>query len=85
MRLFLDTTNLEEIRAIKRWGVLAGLTSNPTLIAREHTDIDVHMKALCAEVDGPSPSRRPPTGPRRSTRRDCTWPRSHPTPLSRSP
>jgi transaldolase len=53
MKLFLDTANLDEIREIKKWGVLAGLTSNPTLIAREHSDIETHMKALCAEVDGP--------------------------------
>lgn len=53
MKLFLDTANLDEIREIKRWGVLSGLTSNPTLIAREHEDIETHMKALCAEVDGP--------------------------------
>ena len=53
MKLFLDTANLEEIREMKKWGVLAGLTSNPTLIAREHSDIETHMKALCAEVDGP--------------------------------
>jgi transaldolase len=53
MKLFLDTANLEEIREIKRWGVLSGLTSNPTLIARENEDPDTHMKALCAEVDGP--------------------------------
>jgi len=53
MKLFLDTANLDEIREIKKWGVLAGLTSNPTLIARERSDIETHMKALCAEVDGP--------------------------------
>ena len=53
MKLFLDTANLNEIREIKRWGVLSGLTSNPTLIAKEHEDIETHMKALCAEVDGP--------------------------------
>ncbi len=53
MKLFLDTANLDEIRTIKQWGVLAGLTSNPTLIAREHSDAEMHMKALCAEVDGP--------------------------------
>ena len=53
MKLFLDTANLDEIREIKQWGVLGGLTSNPTLIAREHSDIETHMKALCAEVDGP--------------------------------
>jgi len=54
MKLFLDTANLEEIRAIKRWGVLSGLTSNPTLIAKESPgDIETYMKELCAEVDGP--------------------------------
>jgi transaldolase len=54
MKLFLDTANLEEIREIKRWGVLGGLTSNPTLIAKEKpTDIETYMKELCAEVDGP--------------------------------
>ena len=53
MKLFLDTANLDEIREIKRWGVLSGLTSNPTLIAKEHEDAETHMKALCAEVEGP--------------------------------
>lgn len=56
MKLFLDTANLEEIRTVRAWGVLSGLTSNPTLIARESknvTDVDTYMKQLCAEVDGP--------------------------------
>jgi transaldolase len=53
MKLFLDTANLDQIREIKRWGVLSGLTSNPTLIAKENEDPETHMKALCAEVDGP--------------------------------
>jgi transaldolase len=54
MKLFLDTANLEEIREIKRWGVLGGLTSNPTLIARERPgDIETYMKELCTEVAGP--------------------------------
>jgi len=56
MKLFLDTANLEEIRSIRAWGVLSGLTSNPTLIAKEAknvTDVETYMKQLCAEVDGP--------------------------------
>lgn len=54
MKLFLDTANLEEIRTIKRWGVLSGLTSNPSLIAKESPgDVETYMKELCAEVDGP--------------------------------
>jgi transaldolase len=53
MKLFLDTGNLDEIREIKRWGVLSGVTTNPTLLARERADPEVQMKAICAEVDGP--------------------------------
>jgi len=53
MKLFLDTANLEEIRTIKKWGVLAGCTTNPSLLAREHADWEVQMKEVCAEVDGP--------------------------------
>jgi transaldolase len=53
MKLFLDTANLEEIREIKRWGVLSGCTTNPSLLAKEHSDWQAHMKAVCAEVDGP--------------------------------
>jgi transaldolase len=53
MKLFLDTANLDEIREIKRWGVLAGCTTNPTLLAREHNDWEVQMKEVCAEVEGP--------------------------------
>ncbi len=35
MRLFLDTANIDEIRTAARWGVLAGVTTNPSLYARE--------------------------------------------------
>jgi len=53
MKLFLDTANLDEIRTIKKWGVLAGCTTNPSLLAKEHADWEVQMKEVCAEVDGP--------------------------------
>jgi len=53
MKLFLDTANLEEIREIKRWGVLGGCTTNPTLLAKEKNDWEVQMKEICAEVEGP--------------------------------
>ena len=33
MELYLDTANLEEIKEIASWGVLAGLTTNPSLLA----------------------------------------------------
>jgi transaldolase len=52
MRLFLDTANIDEIREINRWGVLSGVTTNPTLVARERQDADRVWKEILAEVDG---------------------------------
>lgn len=53
MKLYLDTANLDEIREIKRWGVLGGLTTNPTLLATEGKDWELQMKEVATEVDGP--------------------------------
>ena len=52
MRLFLDTANIEEIREANRWGVLSGVTTNPTLVATVHGDPDAVWKEILAEVDG---------------------------------
>ena len=52
MRLFLDTANIEEIREINRWGVLSGVTTNPTLVYREKDDVERVWKEILAEVDG---------------------------------
>jgi transaldolase len=52
MRLFLDTGNIEEIREINRWGVLSGVTTNPTLIFKEGMDPEQVWKEILAEVDG---------------------------------
>jgi transaldolase len=52
MRLFLDTANIDEIREIKRWGVLSGVTTNPSLVAKENEDPDRVWKEILEEVDG---------------------------------
>jgi transaldolase len=52
MRLFLDTASIEEIREINRWGVLKGVTTNPTLVEREKQDPEMVWKEILAEVDG---------------------------------
>ncbi|HEX9122750.1 MAG TPA: fructose-6-phosphate aldolase [Actinomycetota bacterium] len=52
MRLFLDTANIEEIREINRWGVLSGVTTNPTLVGRENADPEQVWKEILSEVDG---------------------------------
>jgi len=53
MKLFLDTANIDEIAEINRWGVLDGVTTNPTLAAQEGKDFTSLIKEICAEVDGP--------------------------------
>ncbi|HJV04439.1 MAG TPA: fructose-6-phosphate aldolase [Actinomycetota bacterium] len=52
MKLFLDTANIEEIREINRWGVLSGVTTNPTLIGREGLEPEQAWKEILAEVEG---------------------------------
>lgn len=52
MKLFLDTSNLDEIREGARWGVLKGVTTNPTLIAKEEQDFLPLVKEICSIVDG---------------------------------
>ena len=53
MKLFLDTANIDEIREINRWGVLGGVTTNPSLVAKESSDPDRVWKEILAEVEGP--------------------------------
>ena len=52
MRLFLDTADIEEIREINRWGVLSGVTTNPSLVAKEGQDPDIVWKEILETVDG---------------------------------
>ena len=53
MRIFLDTANLDEIRAGVRWGVVAGVTTNPSLVAKEGADFRQRVLDICEIVDGP--------------------------------
>jgi transaldolase len=53
VKLFLDTASIEEIREINRWGVLGGVTTNPSLVAKEADDPARVWKEILSEVDGP--------------------------------
>ncbi|MGZ4141204.1 MAG: fructose-6-phosphate aldolase [Actinomycetota bacterium] len=53
MKLWLDTANIDEIREINTWGVLAGVTTNPTLAGKEGVPFEQRLKEIAAEVDGP--------------------------------
>jgi transaldolase len=52
MRLFLDTADIDEIREINRWGVLSGVTTNPTLVAKEGIAAENVWKEILNEVKG---------------------------------
>src|SRR5512135_2834372 len=52
MRFFLDTANLEELKAGVRWGVVDGVTTNPTLIAKEGVPIEEQIRKICDIVNG---------------------------------
>jgi transaldolase len=53
MKIFLDTANLDEIRDAWTWGVIDGVTTNPSLIAREGRDFVQTIHEICEIVDGP--------------------------------
>jgi len=54
MKFFIDTANLEAIKEIKAMGMCDGVTTNPSLMAKEgNTDTDSVLKAICDVVQGP--------------------------------
>ena len=54
MRLFLDTADIDEIRTVARWGVLDGVTTNPSLFARTSgKTYDEVLAEICTITDGP--------------------------------
>lgn len=53
MKLFIDTANLEDIEEIASWGVLSGVTTNPTLLSKVEGDEDSIYLRICELVDGP--------------------------------
>lgn len=53
MKLFIDTANLDEIKDVSSWGVLCGVTTNPSLIAKEGRDFKTVVKEITEIVDGP--------------------------------
>ena len=54
MKFFLDTANIEEVREASSWGVIAGVTTNPTLVSREGSvDFHTRIKEIADIVRGP--------------------------------
>src|SRR5215510_9803983 len=52
VRFFLDTANLDELKKGAGWGIVDGVTTNPSLIAKEGKSIDEQIRLICDIVDG---------------------------------
>lgn len=53
MKFFIDTANVDEIREVASWGVLSGVTTNPSLVAKEGRDFKQVLREILEIVDGP--------------------------------
>ncbi len=53
MKIFLDTANIDQIREVHEWGILAGVTTNPSLCAREKRGMQECLAEIAGIVDGP--------------------------------
>ena len=53
MKIFLDTANCDEIKALLPTGMVDGVTTNPSLIAKSGRDIKQTIAEICTLVDGP--------------------------------
>lgn len=53
MKIFIDTANVDEIREIASWGVLSGVTTNPSLVAESGRDFKELLAEIAGLVDGP--------------------------------
>ncbi len=53
MKFFLDTANLVEIKEVAGWGILDGVTTNPSLVAKENVPFEKLIKEICGICAGP--------------------------------
>ena len=57
MKFFIDTANIDEIKEANRMGMVDGVTTNPSLIAKENRNFEEIIKEICEIVDGPHQRR----------------------------
>ena len=75
VKFFLDTANLDELKKGANWGIVDGVTTNPTLIAKEGRPLEDQIRLICDIVDGDISAEvvsteAEPDGPRRA----ASWP-----------
>ncbi|MEW9500856.1 fructose-6-phosphate aldolase [Jeotgalibacillus marinus] len=52
MKFFIDTANMDEIKEAHSWGIVAGVTTNPSLVAKENISFHDRLKEITSLVDG---------------------------------
>lgn len=53
MKIFIDTANIDQIKEVNSWGILDGVTTNPSLVSKENKDFRTIVEEICEVVDGP--------------------------------
>ena len=53
MKFFIDTANLDEIKTADEWGLVDGVTTNPSLVAKEKRPFKKLVEEICSVIDGP--------------------------------
>ena len=53
MKFFIDTANLDEIKKVAEWGLIDGVTTNPSLMAKEGKGFKETIQSICEVVSGP--------------------------------
>ena len=85
MKIFLDTANLKDIREAHDLGVLDGVTTNPTLLAKEGGDPEQVLLEICRLVDGPISAEVVATDVEGMVREGRHWAALHPNIVVKCP
>ncbi len=85
MKIFLDTASLKEIREAAALGVLDGVTTNPSLLARESGDPEEILLEICKTVDGPISAEVVATDAEGMIREGRHWAGVHPNIVVKCP
>jgi transaldolase len=85
MKIFLDTASLKEIREAAELGVLDGVTTNPTLLAKESGDPEQILLEICRVVDGPVSAEVVATDLEGMVREGRHWAAVHPNIVVKCP
>ncbi len=53
MKIFIDTADVAEVREVQSWGIVDGVTTNPSLVAKSGRSLESVINEICTIIDGP--------------------------------